>query len=132
MSQMRSLPAWRVAILLALLVAGCQADEQGAARAVESYLQARVASDVDRMTQLACPAWESQARVEAISFQAMNASLHGVVCSVDGRDGDYTRVTCSGKITTTYQGEAREWSVADQAYRTVLDGGEWRMCGYAD
>jgi hypothetical protein len=132
MSQLFRRPAWRVWLLLIVMLTGCQADEQAAARAVEAYLQARVESNVERMAQLSCPAWEAQARVEAASFQAMNAALEGVACAVSGSDGRFTLVACSGKITTTYQGEAREWNVGDQEYRTVNEGGEWRMCGYRE
>ena len=128
--------AWRLGMigvmLLGLLLAGCQADEDGAARAVEAYLQARVETNLDRMTQLSCPDWETQARVEAATFQAMNAQLEDVICATSGSDGGFTLVSCSGKITTTYQGEAREWSVSDNQYRVLDDGGEWRMCGYAE
>lgn len=115
-----------------IMLAGCQAaaDDQAPARAVEAYLAARVESNIDQMTLLSCPPWEAQARVEATSFQSMDARLDGVSCEVSGTDGDNTLVTCQGKIVTTYQGETREWSVSDSPYVTVLDGGEWRMCGY--
>ena len=45
-------------------------------------------------------------------------------------DGDYTLVSCTGQIVTTYQGESRVWSVSDHPYRALNDGGEWLMCGY--
>lgn len=125
---MRTWPVW---MGLALFVTGCQGGgKAGAAAAIEKYLQARVKSDVDQMTLLSCPAWETQARVEATSFQSMNAQLDGVSCQEAGSDGDASRVTCQGKIVTTYQGEAREWSVSDHPYKAVQQDGEWRMCGY--
>jgi len=86
---------------------GCQGGQSGAASAIQKYLQARAASDVDQMTLLSCPAWEAQARVEAASFKSMNAKLDGVTCQVSGSDGGTTLVTCQGHIVTTYQGEAR-------------------------
>jgi hypothetical protein len=128
--------AWHVSaglILAALLLAGCGgASPEAAADTIEAYLQARVESDVDRMTLLSCPDWEPQARVEAASFEAMNAVLEGVACQVASTSGDTALVDCQGKITTTYQGEAREWSVADHPYRAVRQEGEWRMCGYGE
>ena len=122
---------WLALLLGPLLaLAACQPDPQAAAEAVQAYLEARVASDVDRMVSVSCPTWEAQARVEATSFASMNAALDGVSCSVSGTQDDYTLVSCQGKITTTYQGEAREWSVADHPFRTVLQDGEYVMCGY--
>lgn len=74
----------------------------------------------------------SRARVEAVSFQSMNAQLEGVSCEAGAADANGTPVTCTGKIVTTYQGEAREWSVSDHPYLTVQQDGEWRMCGYGE
>jgi outer membrane lipoprotein SlyB len=121
-----------LALALAFLLTGCQASQSGAASAIQKYLQARAASDVDQMTLLSCPAWEAQARVEAASFKSMNARLEGVTCQVSGSDTGSTLVTCQGKIVTTYQGEARQWSVGDHPFKVVQQDGEWRMCGYAN
>jgi hypothetical protein len=122
---------WLLWIGMGLFLAACQGgDKAGAAAAIESYLQARVKSDVNQMTLLSCPTWEAQARVEAVSFQSMNAQLDGVSCEAGGADANGTPVTCTGKIVTTYQGEAREWSVSDHPYLAVQQDGEWRMCGY--
>jgi hypothetical protein len=131
---LRRWPLWLAA--LAWLLAGCgaggSADKAGAARTIEAYLQARVQENVDQMTLLSCPAWEAQARLEAVSFQSMNAVLDGVTCQSGESQGDSVLVNCQGKITTTYQGETREWSVADHPYVVVQQDGEWRMCGYGE
>lgn len=120
-----------LAVLSGLLAAcGTDADAAGAAQTVEAYLQARVEEDVDQMILLSCPEWEAQARLEAVSFQAMDASLEGVTCQPGESQGDGTLVDCEGKIVTTYQGEQREWSVSEHPYRVVQQDGEWRMCGY--
>ena len=128
-------PLWVAALSLGL--AGCgtgagQGSQDGAAATVEAYLQARVEKNVEQMVLLACPAWEAQARLEAVSFQSMEARLEGVVCQANGTDGTNTLVDCQGKITTTYQGEVREWSVSDHPYVVALQEGEWRMCGYGE
>ena len=120
--------AWLV--LLGFALAGCQSDQEAPAKAIEAYLAAKVESNVDEMTRLSCPAFEAQAQIEATSFASMDAQLDNVSCTTGGADGDYTLVNCTGKITTTYQGESREWSVADHPYRALEDGGEWLMCGY--
>jgi hypothetical protein len=118
--------------LCALLLAACQPSSDGAVAAIENYLAARVEKDVDAMTRLSCPAWEGQARIEALTFAAMEARLDGVSCEAGGTDGDFQLVSCAGQIVTTYQGETREWSVAEHPYRALLDGGEWLMCGYGE
>ena len=123
---------WRLVFALAFFLAGCQASasQAGAASAIQKYLAARAASDIDQMTLLSCPTWEAQARIEAASFKSMNAKLQDVICQVSGTDGSTTLVTCQGKIVTTYQGEAREWTVGDHPFKVVQQDGEWRMCGY--
>ena len=118
------------AFALASGLAACQSSSGSAASAIEAYLQARVESNLDQMIRISCPEWEAQARIEATSFEAMNAGLEGVTCQDGGTEGNYRLVSCQGKIVTTYQGEAREWSVAEHPYKAILDDGEWRMCGY--
>jgi hypothetical protein len=116
--------------LLACQSGGGATSNGAAAKVVESYLQARAQSNLDKMINLSCAAWESQARVEATSFKSMKATLDGVSCKDNGADGNATLVACQGKIVTTYNGESRNWSVSDHQYKVVQDGGEWRMCGY--
>lgn len=101
-----------------------------ASSAVQTYLDARVQSDVNRMINLSCPEWEAQARIEASTFKAMKAQIEGLSCEENGTAGNYTLVACQGKIVTTYQGETREWNLAERQFKLVLDDGEWRMCGY--
>jgi hypothetical protein len=113
-----------------MLWAACGGGSGQAAPAIEAYLQARVASDATAMINLSCPAWEAQARIEAASFQSMQARLEGVACADGEQAGDSTLVNCTGKIVTTYNGETREWSVADHPFQAVRADGEWRMCGY--
>jgi predicted small secreted protein len=126
---MRRVIVWVALLVVGLVLAGCKS-QAGAAESVQAYLQARVQSDVDKMISLACPEWEAQARIEASTFKALNAQLVGVSCSDSSTDGSITLVSCKGKIVTTYNGETREWSISDHQFKTVLDDGEWRMCGY--
>jgi hypothetical protein len=115
-------------VLMEGLVA-CQSSGN-ASSAVQTYLDARVQSDVNRMINLSCPEWESQARIEASTFKAMKAQIEGLSCEESGTNGNYTLVACQGKIVTTYQGETREWNLSEHQFKLVLDDGEWRMCGY--
>ena len=119
-----------IVLVIATLAACSNNSAGGASKAVQAYLQARVQSDLDKMINLSCSDWEAQARVEATSFKSMKASLDGVACQDSGTSDQYTLVSCKGKIVTSYNGESREWSVADHPYRVLKDGGEWRMCGY--
>jgi hypothetical protein len=126
---MRRVLVWVALLIVGLILAGCKS-QASAAESIQTYLQARVQSDVDKMISLSCPAWEAQARIEASTFKALNARLDGVSCSDSSTDGSATLVSCQGKIVTTYNGETREWSLSDHQFKTVLDDGEWRMCGY--
>lgn len=98
--------------------------------AILSYLEARAAADVTRVTDLSCAAWKPQAVTEAVSFRSMNAKLQDVSCQVTGADGDFTLVRCDGKIITTYGPEAREWDLSTLLYQALPEAGEWKMCGY--
>ena len=114
-----------------LILIACQGAPAGSAsQTVQSYLQARVQSDVDKMINLSCADWEAQARIEAASFKSMKATLDGVTCKDAGSDSNASLVACTGKIVTSYNGESRDWSVADKQFKVVQDRGEWRMCGY--
>jgi hypothetical protein len=110
--------------------AAAPGDVAGAAKNVEAYLQARVSSNVDQMISLSCAAWESKARVEATSFQSMQAQLEGVACTATPGDANAATVNCSGRILTSYNGESREWKLDARPFASTFEGGEWRMCGY--
>ncbi len=115
--------------LLILLLAGCAQEDPVAA--VEAYLQAKVASDLDALLRLSCADWEAQARVEAASFESMNAELQGMACQQAGEADGFTLVACQGKIVTVYNGETREWDLGAFLYQLRQEDGEWRLCGYA-
>jgi hypothetical protein len=106
------------------------ADPAGAPKAIENYLQARVKADVNQMIALSCAAWESQAKVEASTFQSLKAEIEGMTCSVSGSEGSNAFVACQGAIKTTYNGESRERDLAQQQFKLAHEGGDWRMCGY--
>jgi hypothetical protein len=109
---------------------GGSAPEGDPAKAVESYLQARVQADADRMIHLSCAAWEQQARLEFSSIQGRSPQLEGLACSPSGTEGPIAFVRCQGKIITSYEGEQREFDLAEREFRAAQEAGEWRMCGY--
>jgi hypothetical protein len=106
-------------VLAGFALAGCQADQEAPAKAIEAYLASKVESNVDEMTRLSCPAFEAQAQIEATSFASMARSW---TQRTTARPTATTRWWLHWKITTTYQGEARVERL-DHPYRALNDGG---------
>ncbi|MDD5467589.1 MAG: hypothetical protein PHS96_07265 [Anaerolineales bacterium] len=119
-----------IAVLIPLIASGCAAQGDAPAAAVEGYLGALVARDYDRLAGFSCAGWEAQARTEFDSFTAVTTQIEGLQCQQAGVQGEFTQVTCSGKITANYGNEVLEINLADQTYLVRMEGGEWRMCGY--
>jgi hypothetical protein len=116
------------ALLLGLL-SGCQSSGSPS-EAVEDYLQAMIDGDWVRAVNLSCATWEEGARTESNSFDSIEARLEGVTCSSEETAGDTRGITCEGVIVATYGAEDRELTLEGRVYQVVLEGGEWRMCGY--
>jgi hypothetical protein len=126
------IPKLKILLRLAPLVgilAACQGGGS-ASQAVENYLQAVVEGDWIRAVSLSCAEWEEGARVEASSFEAVEAKLEGVSCSVETEQGEVHLVSCQGMILATYGVEDQEMALEGRRYRVINEGGEWRMCGY--
>lgn len=102
----------------------------GPEKAVETYLNALVNQDVNRLTTASCKTWEEKARLEIDSFQAVKAKLDGVTCTKSGDEGASAKVSCTGKIVATYGNEDQEIPLDRRTYLVSQEGGEWRMCGY--
>jgi hypothetical protein len=118
---------------LAFVVVACGGNAAPAsdpAKAVEAYLQARAKPDVNQMIGLSCAAWEPQARLEATSIEGRQPKLEGLACQQAGAEGSTAFVACQGRIITSYDGEQREFDLAERQFKLVQEGGEWRMCGY--
>ena len=114
------------------LLYGCSpnAASASASTAVEEYLQALVAKDINKMTNLSCAAWEPQAKVEFDSFAAVKLNLKDLACKDVGKEGDASLVSCSGSIIASYGNEDLPIDIASQTYKVTQEGGEWRICGY--
>jgi hypothetical protein len=124
---------WAVLAALGLSLAACGASAAPSgdpAQAIESYLQARAVPDADKMISLSCAAWEPQARLEFTSIQGRSPQLENLACTASNADGATALVTCQGKIVTSYDGEQREFDLAERPFKAAQEGGEWRMCGY--
>ena len=121
----------RISLLLGLilLLASCSAGSS-ATDSIEAYLSALVNGDQLQAVSNSCAAWESQAKAEAASFEAVEARLQGVTCSlVEGGENEGL-VECSGSILATYGAEEQELNLQGRSYIVTLEAGDWRMCGY--
>ena len=119
-------------VVLAMVLAACDSggddDTSAAPQAVIDYLNVKLQGDEDGIRGLICAELESAISREAASFASVEAELsEDTTCEVDGTDGDYTMVTCTGNIVALYGTETNE--IALTSYRTVQEDGEWRWCG---
>lgn len=126
----RSLIVFLSLTLALLLLAACSGGQGDAAGTVEAYLQALVAKQSDQLSTLSCADWEASALTELDAFQNVEAQLVDLSCTETGRDETATLVTCTGKITASYNGELQEFPLEGRVYRLVEEGGELRVCGY--
>lgn len=119
-------------LVIAILLGGCSStgNAGGAAGAVERYLQALASRDLNQMISASCADWEAQARLEYDSFAAVKLELKDLSCQATGQEQPYTLVACSGTIIANYGAEDLQIDVADQIFRVIQEGGEWRVCGY--
>ncbi len=122
-----------ILVIVAGLLAACSGGSgsaSGAPKAVEDYLQAEVTQDQAKISTLSCKAWEQSALLELDSFQGVTAKVENPACTVSGKDGDTSLVTCSGNIVATYNNENQTLPLNSRTYKVVQEGGEWRVCGY--
>ena len=118
-------------LLLIIGLVGCNSNTSDeAVTAVEHYLQALVAGDVNQLVDASCADWEENARLELDSFAAVTVHLEDLSCQESGQDGDYILVSCSGNIVANYGNEVLKINLADRIYQAISEGGDWRMCGY--
>lgn len=82
------------------------------------------------MVSYTCAAWEAQARQEFNSFTAVKLELKDVSCKVTGQDQSFSLVSCTGSIIANYGNEDLQIDVAEQTFRVIQEGGDWRVCGY--
>ncbi len=121
--------AWLLLSFLLLLALAACANKGGEdpAKAVERYLQAKVAGDEQTIRSLLCSDLEPNAFQEINAFTSVTgAHIEGMQCQrVDESDV----VQCQGKIVATYGTEETEFPLS--SYRVVQEDGEWKWCGEA-
>ena len=115
-----------------LVMTGCSGsgNSSDAAKAAENYLRTRVMGDEGKLAALGCKARESDIRGEALSFGGMKADIQSLSCNQAGTEGEFTIVSCQGKMVTTYAGETRDWDLGARSLKMAQEDGAWKMCGY--
>lgn len=113
-----------------MLLSACAAGGDAPAQTVELYYQALVEKNQDKMVNLSCAEWESMALLELDSFLSVETTLEDFSCQSVSQEGDSAKVTCSGVIAASYEGEIRDFPLSGQTYLVIKEGGEWRVCGY--
>ena len=118
-------------VALILLVMTACAPSSSPSKVVEQYLAALVAKDDVRAVNLSCIAWEESAKADGASFEGVEVTLEDAACSVISGDEQIADVSCSGRFLFRYAGgEEEEIGLDRRDYLVVLEGGDWRMCGY--
>jgi hypothetical protein len=115
--------------LIAIPLAACASNTDAPAKAVESYLNALVNKEADKLPTLVCGDWEEDALIELDSFQAVTAKLEDLSCAQTGTDGDTSLVVCNGNIVATYNNEDQKLDLSVRTYQVVEQGGDWLVCG---
>jgi hypothetical protein len=121
---------WTLLAFSLLILAACSGGGGTSAGAVQGYLEALVAGDPVQVINLSCADWETQASIEAASFESVEVSLEDIACQESGADGEAALVTCSGTIHAVYNGEQQDLPLEGRTYRAIQEDGEWKMCGY--
>ena len=131
---MVKLSSFSIGVMLCIgfvLTACSGAGSNNAPKAVETYLQALVAGDLNQMISASCADWEAQAKIESDSFAAVKLTLEGLECEETGKNDPFTIVTCRGSIIANYGAEDLQIDIADRPFQVIQEGGAWRMCGYS-
>ena len=115
---------------LSVLLSACSsANSNGAADAVEGYVNALAGNDEASLSALSCADWEASALTELDSLQAVTAKLDGFSCQQTGTDGDTALVDCKGKMILSYNGEDQELDLSTRTYKVLEENGNWLVCG---
>jgi hypothetical protein len=122
-----------VGLFLLIFVSGCASGNQDApGSVVQTYFQAIVAGDAERIASISCADWESTARDEVSSFAGVKARLENVTCTSGAATDDSAVVTCTGAIVATYNNEDQDFPLEERPVRVVRQSGEWLVCGYEE
>jgi hypothetical protein len=111
-----------------ILLTACAGNTDAPVRAVEDYIDALAAHDADRLALLSCAEWENDALTTLDSFAAVEVTPVDVSCEAHDVQADSARVTCSGALAVSYEGEIRQFDLANQDFQMVRQSGSWLVC----
>lgn len=117
-------------VLTILVLAACTASKNEAVIAVETYLQALVDKDQDRLLASICPSWETEALLELDALSLIETSLSDLACERTGTEGDFALVVCQGSIDATYGTEVQKFELGQRIFTVTRSGSDWLVCGY--
>ena len=121
-----------LAALSLFAMAGCakKSDSSEAIKPVEAFYDAIVSQNRDRVSSIACAAWEKDALRDVDAFMGVKSELKDFSCSVSSEGKDEAMVTCKGAIAASYGTEITEFPLDQRSHKVIKEQGEWRICGY--
>ena len=117
-------------ILVLTACGGAASDISSPSTVVEAYLKALVEKDNISLSTLSCSDWEPSALMELDSLQAVEVRLDGLICTDADSSGEFSLVSCQGKMIATYNGEDQNIDLSTRNYRVLDQDGEFLVCGY--
>ena len=105
-------------------------DSSEASKPVEAFYNAIVTQDRNRISSIACAAWEKDALREVDAFMGVKSELKDFSCSVTSAEKDEAVVACKGAIAASYGAEITDVPLENRTHKVVKEQGEWRICGY--
>jgi hypothetical protein len=125
---LRIKPAFIILLYLtAILLPACAGGAGDAAETVETYMQAKVDGDADKVRELLCSEMEAVYEREIRTFDSVTGvHIEGMSCQ---QEGESTTVRCEGTIVAVYGAEETEFPLV--AYRVAEEDGIWKWCGEA-
>lgn len=118
-------------LLAGILLAACS-PARTPADVIVDYLEALAGNDQTGAVSNSCGAWEENALAEGASFVNVEVSLEDLSCQVLSQSDSEAKVSCTGRYLFSYDaGEEQELDLSGRNFALTLEGGDWRMCGYA-
>ena len=117
-------------VLASSLLAACS-PSRTPADVIVTYLEALANNDQTAAVANSCGSWEENALSEAASFVNVEVTLEDLDCQVLSQSDAEASVACTGRYLFSYDaGEEQELDLSGRNFTLVLEGGDWRMCGY--
>ena len=121
-----------VIMLLAVGLCACskKSDSGEAVKPVETFYNAIVSQDRNRVSSITCADWEKDALREVDAFMGVKSELKDFSCSVTESGENEAVVTCKGAIAASYGTEITDFPLENRSHKVIKEKGEWHICGY--